>query len=66
VRLGSTAQSNDHLIVADCQGRTVLDHHVKGTEKSINLPSKAKGVYFMTYTREGKILDKKQFVITHK
>jgi hypothetical protein len=66
VRLGSAAKSNDHLIIADCQGRTVLDHHVKGCEKSINLPSKAKGVYFMTYTREGKILDKKQFVITHK
>jgi hypothetical protein len=66
VRLGSAAKSNDHLVIADCQGRTVLDHHVKGAEKSINLPSKAKGVYFMTYTREGKILDKKQFVITHK
>jgi hypothetical protein len=66
VRLGSAAKSNDHLIIADCQGRTVLDHHVKGAERSINFPSKAKGVYFMTYTREGKVIDKKQFVITHK
>jgi hypothetical protein len=66
VRLGSAAKSNDRLVIADCQGRTVLDHHVNGAETAINLPSKAKGIYFLTYSREGKILDQKQFVIIHK
>jgi hypothetical protein len=66
VRLGTMAKNGDRVTIADSKGRTLLDHHVKGTEKAINLPSHAKGVYFLTYTREGKILDKKQFVITHK
>jgi hypothetical protein len=66
VRLGATAKLDDHIMIADCQGRKLLDHHVKSSERDINLPTHAKGVYFLTYTREGKLLDQKQFVITHK
>ncbi len=66
VRLGSTAKSNDRLTIADCQGHTLLDHSVKGNERSITLPSNAKGVYLLIYSRKGAVLDKKQFVIIKK
>jgi hypothetical protein len=66
VRLGSQVQSNDRLIVSDCQGRTLLNHKVCAAEKAVSLPAKAKGIYFLAYTREGKILDQKKFVITNK
>ena len=66
VRLGSMAKNGDHLTVTDCKGRALLNHKVKSNENAINLPSNAKGVYFLIYSRQGTVLDKKQFVITHK
>jgi hypothetical protein len=66
LQLGTLAKSGDHVTISDCRGRMLLDHKVKGDEKAINLPSKVKGVYFLKYSREGKVLDQKQFVIIHK
>jgi hypothetical protein len=66
VRLGSAVKDGDHLTVTDCKGRTLLNHNVKSNEKVVDLPSNAKGVYFLIYSRQGTVLDKKQFVITHK
>ncbi len=66
VRLGSQAKPGDRLIVADCAGRTLYEHSVSGNEARIALPSASKGVYFLTYCRQGKVLDNKRFIVVNK
>jgi hypothetical protein len=66
VKLGSQARPGDRLAMTDCNGRTIFNHVVSASEGIIGLPSAAKGAYFLTYYRQGKLLDKKLFIQTSK
>ncbi|MBN1575980.1 MAG: fibronectin type III domain-containing protein [Chitinispirillaceae bacterium] len=66
LRLGSSAMPNDRVIIADCKGRTLLDHTVRENERSVALPSRTKGVYFLIYRRHGTLLDKRRLVIIQR
>jgi hypothetical protein len=66
VRVGAQARSGDRLIIADCEGRTIFNHAVTGREGIITLPAVSKGVYFLTFQRQGKLLDNKRFIIMNK
>ena len=66
VKLGSQARSGDRLTLTDCKGRTIFDHVVSASEGIIGLPASAKGAYFLTYCRQGRLLDKKLFIETSK
>jgi hypothetical protein len=62
VRLGSQVRPGDRLVISDCEGRTLFNHAISGSEGMIALPSIAKGVYVLTHSRQGKMLDKKRIV----
>ena len=66
VRVGAQARSGDRLIIADCEGRTIFNHAVAGHEGIITLPAVSKVVYFLTFQRQGKLLDNKRFIILNK
>jgi hypothetical protein len=66
VRLGSQAKPGDRLIISDCEGRTFYDHSVSGNDGIIGLPTASKGVYVLIYSRHGKLLDNKRFIIVNK
>jgi hypothetical protein len=66
VKLGSQARSGDRLALTDCKSRTLFDHVVSANEGIIGLPSAAKGAYFLTYCRQGRLLDKKFYIETSK
>jgi hypothetical protein len=65
VKLGILAQHGDHITIVDTKGQALLSHFVAGSETAVSLPSSAKGVVLLTYTRNGNIVASKRVTIVH-
>ena len=65
VNFKALAKHGDHITIVDTKGQTLLSHFVVGSETAISLPSSAKGVVLLTYTRNGSIVASKKVTIVH-
>jgi hypothetical protein len=58
-------QSPDYLQIHDLLGRLLLEEawDNAGSEKEIQLPSGAKGIYFVSVWKEGKLLGREKVLV---